>query len=132
MIVWHKVTTKGASEALKSRKVAVSSIDPESGVCEGDIQLEIKRFEDFHQINKYTRYLSTIENLRIISESWSEDEGFNIVVSARVPLALARLLRDMPEVAQVEINGKKSGYRGNKKMVVMMKTADPSPEPALA
>jgi hypothetical protein len=132
MIGWNRVTTKGASEAVKARKEAISAVDIESGVCEGDIQLEIKPFENFSQINKYTKYLSTIENLRILSESWSEDEGFNIMVSVRVPLVLARLLEDMPEVAQVEINCKKSGYRGYKKMVVMMKTTDAVPEPVLA
>ncbi len=117
---------------MKARKEALSAVDLDSGICQGNIQLEIKPFENFHQINKYTKYLSTIENLRIVSESWSEDDGFNIIVSAQVPLALGRLLQDMPEVAQVHINGRKSGYSGNKKgynkMVVEMKTTDALPE----
>jgi hypothetical protein len=135
MIGWNRVTTKGAREAVKARKETISVVDLDSEVCEGDVQLEIKPFESFRQINKYTKYLSTIENLRIVSESWSEEEGFNIIVSVQVPLALGRLLQDMPEVARVHIDGKKSGYSGNKKgyekMVVVMKTTDALPEPVL-
>ena len=135
MIGWNRVTTKGASEAVKARMDAISAVDLDAEVCEGEVQLEIKPFESFRQINKYTKYLSTIENLRIVSESWSEEEGFNIIVSVQVPLALGRLLQDMPEVARVHINGKKSGYsgykKGYKKMVVVMKTADAIPEPVL-
>ncbi len=135
MIVWHRISTKRASEAVKARREAISTVDPESEVCEGDVQLEIKPFESFRQINKYTKYLSTIENLRIVSENWSEEEGFNIIVSAQVPLALGRLLQDMPEVARVHINGNKTGYSGHKngckKMVVVEKTNDAIPEPVL-
>jgi hypothetical protein len=135
MVGWNRVTIKGASEAVKARKEAISAVDLDAEVCEGDIRLEIKPFESFRQISKYTKYLSTIENLRIVSESWSEDEGFNIIVSVQVPLALGRLLQDMPEVARVHINGNKSGYsgykKGYKKMVVMMKTTEVAPEPVL-
>jgi hypothetical protein len=135
MIGWNRVTTKGASEIVRARLEAISAVDLDSEVCEGDVQLEIKPFESFRQINKYTKYLSTIENLKILSESWSEDEGFNIIISMQVPLALGRLLQDMPEVARVHINGKKTGYSGYKKeckkMVVEMKTTDAVPEPVL-
>jgi len=128
MIGWNRITTKGDSEAVKARKEAISAVDLDPEVCEGDVRLEITPFVSFRQINKYTKYLSTIEHLRIVSESWSEDEGFNIIVSAQVPLALGRLLQDMPEVAQVYINGQKHGY---KKMVVAMKTVEATPEPVL-
>jgi len=131
MIGWNHVTAKGASEAVKAHKKAISVVDVESGVCEGDIQLEIKPFESFSQINKYTNYLSTVENLRIVSESWSEDDGLNIIVSLRAPVVLAPILEDMPEVAQVEMNGRKSGFRGYKKMVVRMKMAEAVLEPVL-
>lgn len=110
--------------------------EAESELCEGNIQLEITPFESFSQINKYKKYLATIKDLRIVEENWSEDEGLNILVSVQVPLALGRLLEDMPEVARVQLNGSKSGNNGHKhgyqKMVVVMKTPEVALEPALA
>jgi hypothetical protein len=131
MIGWNRVNTKGAREALKARNEAISAADPEGEFCQGEIQLEIRPFENFRQINKYTRYLSTIENLKIVSECWSEDEGYNIVVSAQVPLALGRLLQDMPEVAHVQVAGNKPGNHGNRKMLVLVKASEVVPEPVL-
>ena len=132
MIRWKRVTTRDANEVVKARREAIPVVDLDPELCEGEVQLEIKPFESFHQINKYTRYLSTVENLKIVSESWSEEDGFRITVSVQVPLALGRLLKDMPEVARVQINSKKSGYGGYKKgyqkMVVEMKTPEAAPE----
>ena len=128
MIGWKRVTRKEAEEALNAQK-GFSAVEEE--VCEGDIRLEIKPFESFRQVDKYTRYLSSVKNLKIISKSWSEEEGYNIQLSAQMPLALGRLLRDMPEVAQVRVNGK-TGYKGYKKMVVTVKTTGSLPEPVPA
>lgn len=135
MIGWNRITSRGADKVAKvpQSAIPVDDVDTELGV--GNVQLEIKSFDSFHQINRYTRYLSTIENLRIISESWSEDEGLKIIVSVRVPLALARLLEDMPEVARVHFSGGKSGNggpkKGSQKIVVEMKTTEADPEPVL-
>lgn len=128
MIGWNRVTTKRANEILKAHREATSSVDLDAAVCEGNIQLEIKPFESFHQINKYTKYLSSMENIKIVSECWSEDEGYNIIVSVQVPLALGRLLQDMPDVARVQLNGQKHGL---KKMAVVLKTPEAIPEPVL-
>ena len=107
--------------------------DIDSEVCEGDVQLEITPFESFSQINKFTKYLATIKNISVVSESWSEDEGFNIVISVRAPLALGRVLQDMPEVTRVQLDSKKTSRNDQKyaykKMVVVMKTAESPPEP---
>jgi hypothetical protein len=135
MIGWNRTAIKMAKEAVKARNaMAVADIDSE--VCEGNVELEITPFESFSQTNKYKKYLANVENLRVVAESWSEGEGFNIVVSVRAPLALGRVLQDMPEVARVYFNGNKSGHNGQKhgsnKMVVVMKTAEATPEPVPA
>ncbi len=133
MIGWSRKTKKKANEAVKARKNAMVADDIDSEVCEGDVQLEITPFESFSQINKFTKYLATIKNISVVSESWSEDEGFNIVISVRAPLALGRVLQDMPEVTRVQLDSKKTSRNDQKyaykKMVVVMKTAESPPEP---
>jgi hypothetical protein len=134
MIVWNNNTKKVADQEQKARRdaAAMAVMGPE--LCEGNIKLEITPFESFSQIYKYKKYLATIKDLRIVEENWSEEEGFNILVSVRVPLALGLLLEDMPEVAHIQLNGKsgnKDHKNGLKKMVVVMKTPEEAREPVL-
>jgi hypothetical protein len=135
MLGWNSTATRDANEVRKAREDAIVAYDAERDLYEGNVQLEIRSFESFRQIDKYTKYLSTIENIRIVSESWSEDEGFRIFVSIQAPLSLERLLQSMPEVARVYFNGYKSSYGGLKKgypkMVVEMRATEPSLEPVL-
>jgi molybdopterin/thiamine biosynthesis adenylyltransferase len=135
MIGWNRYSTRSAEEDTKDRLEAMMAADANGEYCQGNIQLEIKSFESFYQINRYTRYLSTIKNLKLVSESWTEDEGLKIIVSVQVPMALACLLEDMPEVASVCLDGRKAGSGGNKKgcqkMLVEMKTTEAAPEPVL-
>jgi hypothetical protein len=123
MIGWSRTAKREAIKAAKNARNAVC--DAASELCEGNIQLEITPFKSFSQINKYKKYLATIKELRIMEENWSEDDGFNILVSVQVPLALGRLLQDMPEVARVQLNGRSgnnSHKQALKKMVVIMKS----------
>lgn len=135
MLGWNRNATRDANEAGKARGDAVVAVDTERDLYEGNVQLEIRSFESFRQIDKYTRYLSTIEYIKIVSESWSEDEGFRIFVSIQAPLSLERLLQSMPEVARVYFNGYKSSYGGLKKgcrrMVVELRATAPDLEPVL-
>jgi hypothetical protein len=135
MLGWNRKARRGAKEAGKGRRDTGAAVRAGMGYSEGNIQLEIKSFESFRQINRYTSYLSSIKDLRIMSESWSEEEGFKIIVSMQMPMALASLLRDMPEVARVQLDDSKSGYFGNKKdrqkAVVELKTTEATPEPVL-
>lgn len=131
MIGLNCATKKMFKEDVKANKNTPEIADVDSEVCEGNVQLEITPFESFSQINKYKKYLATIKNIRVVSETWSEDEGFNILVSVRVPLVLGRVLLDMPEVARVKLNSKpgcNSQKNGYKKMVVVMKTLATTPE----
>jgi hypothetical protein len=122
MISWRRITAKEATEVVKTRRKAAPAVNLYPELYEGNVQLEIMPFESFHQINKYTRYLATLENVKIVSEDWSEEDGFSITVSLQVPMALGNLIQDMPEVARVYINGQKSSNKNCKKMVVEMKT----------
>jgi hypothetical protein len=136
MISWNHATIKMAKEAVQARNNAVAAADLGSEVCEGEVQLEITPFESFSQINKYKKYLATIKDLKIVSENWSEDDGFIIIVSVRVPLVLGRVLQDMPEVARVKLSSNESCHNGkkhgSKKMVVVMKTPEAALEPVPA
>jgi hypothetical protein len=122
-----------ASDAGKGQcdMAVITGLDSE--VYQGEVQLQITPFESFSQIKKYRKYLAEIKDLKVVSESWSEDEGFSIIVEALVPLALGRLLRDIPEVECVQLNAKKTSHGGQKqsckKMLVVMKTPEVSLKP---
>lgn len=135
MIGWNRVRIKESREDWKAREDELVAFDGEWELFEGYVQLAIRSFESFHQVDKYTRYLATIENLRILSESWSEDDGFKVIVSAQAPLALERLLLMVPEVGRVYSNGQKPGHGGFRKrypeLVVEMKATKAALEPVL-
>ena len=99
-------------------------LDIDTEAYEGEVQLEIRPFESFKQINRCTSYLSRMKDINVVSESWSEDEGFFITISADAPLTLGRLLREMPGVADLGYNGCKKGMQ---KLVVMMEMAGDVP-----
>jgi hypothetical protein len=136
MLGWNRIATRAVHEAGKAREDAMGAVDAGRELCEGYVQLEITSFESFRQINKCTRYLSAIKNLSIVSENWSEDEGFKIFLLVQVPMALERLLEDMPEVARVSFHGHRSGFgglkKGYQKMVVEMRVTEAALEPVLA
>ncbi|HJX11907.1 MAG TPA: HD domain-containing phosphohydrolase [Dehalococcoidales bacterium] len=74
---------------------------------EGSVELGITRIESFRQINQFRKSLLAVENLSMASDSWSEEEGFVIIVSAREPMPLGQVLREMPDVEEVTTNGEK-------------------------
>ena len=104
-----------AEEARKAKEASKAGYDIGSELYEGDVQLAIKPLVSYMQINEFRKNLRTVENLRIISDSWSEDEGNIIVVSLQEPMALARVLREMPTVEKL--------YREGKNIVVALKTS---------
>ena len=135
MIGWNRINSKAANEDWKARDDELIAFDGEWELFEGYVQVSIKSFESFRQIDKYARYIAAIDNLRIISESWSEEDGFKIIISTQAPLALERLLLMMPEVRRVYFNGQKSGHGGFQKrlpeLVVELKAAEIALEPLL-
>lgn len=132
MLGWNRITARPTDGINK----ALEDVIDEQKLCEGIVQLKIASFESFYQINRYTKYLSSIDNLRVLSESWWEDEGFRITLSVQVPLPLESILQAMPEVTRVYSSGRKSGFGRYKKdyhkMVVEMKTAEAALEPVPA
>jgi len=65
--------------------------------------------------NQFKKCLRTVENLKIVLDSGSEDEGCIIVVSVQKPIALGSILSEMPIVEQV--------YRESRNVVVVLKTS---------
>ena len=133
---WNHTTKKTEQEITEDFDGSITAVDIDSEVYEGEVQLAITPFESFSQINKFKKYLSSINDLKIISENWSEEEGLSIAISLQEPLALAHVLRDMPEVARVKLSSNKSCHNdkkhGSKKMVVVMKTPEAALEPVPA
>ena len=86
----------GNSEAARDNARDISS-----ELFEGYVRLEIESSEDFKQINQFRKCLKAVENLRIASSNWSEEEGLMIIVSLRSPVPLGGILSRMPMVAQV-------------------------------
>ncbi len=75
--------------------------DISSELYEGYVRLEIESSEDFKQVNQFRKCLKAVENLRIASSNWSEEEGLMIIVSLRSPVPLGGILSQMPMVEQV-------------------------------
>jgi hypothetical protein len=123
----------GWNRSLKKEMVKTAKSQPNAALYEGDVRLEITPFESFKQIDKYKKYLAKIQDVRIVEDSWSEEEGFSIVVSVQTPVALGRLLENMPGVARVQYDGKTGNSRkqGQQKMVVVVDEPQISGEPAL-
>jgi len=85
----------------KSKAAGTIARDISSELYEGDVRLEIESSEDFKQVNQFRKCLKTVENLRIASSNWSEEEGLMIIVSLRSPVPLGSILSRMPMIEQV-------------------------------
>ena len=125
----QKLAKKEAEQAAKEQartdaekasiaKNAETPISDVSELYEGDVQMVIESPSGFKQVNQFKTHLRTIDNLSIALGSWSEDEGFIIVVSLREPMPLGSILSQIPIVEQV--------YRENKKLVIVLKPPDAS------
>jgi hypothetical protein len=84
-----------------SKATRANDRDISSELYEGYVRLEIESSEDFKQIDRFRKYLKAVENLRIASSNWSEEEGLMIIVSLRNPIPLGGILSQMPIVEQV-------------------------------
>lgn len=93
-----KLTNKEAREA-KDAATSINHHRPE--LCEEGVRLAIKSSLGFKEVNKFKKYLKTVENLRILSDGWSEDEGITIILSMQNPITLSSVLNEMPIVEKV-------------------------------
>jgi hypothetical protein len=124
----------GWNRSLKKETAKPAELQPNATLYEGDVRLEITPFESFKQIDRYKKYLVKIPGISIVADSWSEEDGFSVVVSVRTPVALGRLLENMPGVARVQYDSEKPGRsqkHGQQKMVVVVNALQKSGEPAL-
>jgi hypothetical protein len=131
MISWNHNAKKCVGPDRKTGEDAGNETSPER--FESNVQIEITPFRSYAQINGYKKYLAANKELRIVEEFWSEDEGYNIVVTLRAPLDLGLFLETLPEVAQVQDfrrAGEKSRKHALKKIVVTMNTPEEILEPA--
>ena len=96
---------------------ATETITPfsSSELYEGDVRLEIKSSEDFRLVDQFQKCLKDVENLRIASNNWSEDEGLMTIVSLKSPVRLGKILSKMPIVQQV--------YKKPDSIVVVLNTS---------
>ena len=79
-----------------------------SDLYEGNAWLEIKSLEDYKQIDQFIECLRLLENIRIKSFNWSENEGVTVVVSLQNPLPLGDILSQMPMIEHVYKKGQKN------------------------
>ncbi len=105
----------------------------EAELYEGKVQIRITPFDSFGQVKIYKNNLETINNVKVVSKMWSEEEGFSFIVEVKAPLALGHLLRKMPDIESVLPDEGKCGRGHHKsdcrKILVVMKATDDLPIP---
>ncbi len=67
----------------------------------------------FEQVGQFQECLKRVDDLKLVMVGGSMDEGALVIVSLQAPMALGKILNEMPMVAAVEKKGKK--------LVVVMK-----------
>ncbi len=107
---------KAKEETRKPKDAEKTASDISSKLYKGNIQLVIKSLVGFEQINQFKKCLRTVENLKILLDSWSEEEGSVIVVSVQKPMALGGILSEMPMIEQV--------YKKGKNIIVELKSTE--------
>jgi hypothetical protein len=127
---WHKPKEKGADKTGQAPVNETAAVENTQGLYEGQVQLTVTTFIDFHQINTYAKYLARVKNLTIVSQVWSEDEGFNILVALQEPMDLEHILPELPEVETVYAAGFTHGSNGIRKICVVLITTDENASPA--
>ncbi|MDD4860158.1 MAG: HD domain-containing protein [Dehalococcoidales bacterium] len=75
---------------------------PEKETFEGDIQIKFDSSASFAQIRHCKENLKQLANLKIILDSWSDEEGAVITVRAEKPVEMERLFAGLPAVQFVD------------------------------
>ncbi len=89
-------------------EVAKSSATALNG---GDFLLTVTPFVSFRQVDTFLRELTAAANVKVVSRSWSEEEGLTVAISVPAPVALTPAIEGMPGVAEVRAGGKKHGKK---------------------
>jgi len=103
-----------AIEARKAQEAKKAVRENDSEIYEAEFRLVVPLPAGFEQVRQFEESLKQIENLRIIWTGGSVDEGAIIGVSVQKPMALIRIVNEMPMVEKV--------YKNGEKIVVVLKT----------
>jgi hypothetical protein len=95
--------------------------DAGTRLYQGNIFLRLSPVLSFAEVSKFSRLLSSLDNVKVVSSNWSEDEGFVIIVSLKSPLALLPVLASMPEIAEVRPEAKTHKEPG---IILVLKTLE--------
>jgi putative nucleotidyltransferase with HDIG domain len=96
-----------AKKAKKARTVSKTVIDISSELFEGEVKLEITPFINFKQTDRIKKYLLGIDNVKVISQGWSEEEGYIFFLSITEPTVLGPIFQQIPGVEKVYGDGKR-------------------------
>jgi putative nucleotidyltransferase with HDIG domain len=96
-----------AKKAKKSKNVPKAIIDISSELFEGEVKLEITPFIDFKQTDKIKKYLLGINNVKVISQGWSEEEGYIFFLSVTEPTVIGPIFQRIPGIQKVYGDGKR-------------------------
>jgi len=96
-----------AKKAKKSKNVSKAIIDISSELFEGDVKLEITPFIDFKQTDQIKKYLKGINNVKVISQGWSEEEGYIFFLSITEPTVIGPIFQRIPGIQKVYGDGKR-------------------------
>jgi len=104
------------AKAKKTKDAPKLYYDITSELYQDNIQLEITPFISFKKISQFKKCLLVVEGVKIVSESWSEDEGFIISIFLQTPMNLGSILKSMTDVQEV--------YQEGSRVVVVLRTCD--------
>ncbi|MDP2930943.1 MAG: hypothetical protein Q8O05_00390, partial [Chloroflexota bacterium] len=100
---------KEATEAAVKEKSNKAAAGTDSETYEGQVQLVVPPPASFEQVRQFQECLKRVDNLRLVMVGGSMDEGALLIVALQAPMALGKILNQMPMVATVEKKGKKLG-----------------------
>lgn len=106
---------QAAAKAKKAKDGPKLNHNITSELYQDTVQLEVTPFMGFKHIAQFKKILLMVDGLRIMSESWSEDDGFIITLSLREPILLGRILQEMTDVEEV--------YQKGGRIVAVLKTS---------
>jgi hypothetical protein len=94
---------KKAKKAQYERKSNPAKIDAE--IFQGNIRLVLPITVPAETANRFGRYMEKIEGVKILMHSHSEEGGHQLLLTIVKPIALMRLIKDLPLVQNVDKKG---------------------------
>lgn len=105
-----KVKTKAKQEA-EAQEHEETGEQVSAGLYEGKVLLSVMSPVAFGRLRMLEDGLRQVPNLSVVLVGGSVDKGTTITVSARAPIPLMEILRELPHVEQVSKDGKRVRIR---------------------